>query len=218
MIVDNLTAGTVTYEYSDTVANGNVISQNPTGGTAVPIGSSVDLVVSLGQPEVPNVVGMTEPNAIAAVTAVDNLTVGTVTYEYSDTVTAGLVISQNPVAYTVVPIGSTVDLVISSGQPVVPNVVGMTEADANSAITGAGLTVGNISYEYSDTVPAGHVISQEPVGGLVAPVGYPVDLVVSGVIVPDVVDQPEDDANSAITAAGLTVGGVTYQHSDTLAE
>jgi beta-lactam-binding protein with PASTA domain len=39
----------------------------------------VDLVVSLGQPEVPDVIGMTEPNAIIAITAVDNLTVGSST-------------------------------------------------------------------------------------------------------------------------------------------
>ncbi|MHA2274077.1 MAG: hypothetical protein ACXACI_19745 [Candidatus Hodarchaeales archaeon] len=34
-----------------------------------------------------------------------------------------------------VPIGSSVDLVISSGQPLVPNVLDMNEADANTAIT-----------------------------------------------------------------------------------
>jgi beta-lactam-binding protein with PASTA domain len=68
------------------VADGNVISQDPAAGTPVPIGSSVDLVVSSGQPQVPNVLDMNEVDANTAITAVDNLTVGTVTYEYSDTV------------------------------------------------------------------------------------------------------------------------------------
>ncbi|MHC4239074.1 MAG: PASTA domain-containing protein, partial [Planctomycetota bacterium] len=98
--VDNLTVGTVTYEYNDVITDGNVISQNPTAGTLVPIGSSVDLVVSLGQPQAPDVVGETEPNATAAITAVDNLTVGTIVYEYNDTVPATVVISQNPAAGT----------------------------------------------------------------------------------------------------------------------
>ncbi|MHC4665845.1 MAG: PASTA domain-containing protein, partial [Planctomycetota bacterium] len=82
----SLTVGTVTYEYNDTVADGNVISQDPVGGTTVAVGSSVDLVVSLGQPQVPDVVDMTEADANLAITAVDDLTVGTVTYEYNDVV------------------------------------------------------------------------------------------------------------------------------------
>ncbi|MHC4645855.1 MAG: PASTA domain-containing protein, partial [Planctomycetota bacterium] len=69
----------MTYQYSDTVADGNVISQNPAVDTTVAIGSSVDLVVSQGQPVVPDVVDMNEADAAAAITAVDNLTVGTVT-------------------------------------------------------------------------------------------------------------------------------------------
>ncbi|MHC4625191.1 MAG: PASTA domain-containing protein, partial [Planctomycetota bacterium] len=76
-----LTVGSVTYEYNDTVAKDDVISQSPLAYTAVLIGSAVDLVVSSGKPVVPNVVGMSEPNATIAITAVDNLVVGTVTNE-----------------------------------------------------------------------------------------------------------------------------------------
>ncbi|MHC4154685.1 MAG: PASTA domain-containing protein, partial [Planctomycetota bacterium] len=125
-----LTVGSVTYEYSDTVADGNVISQNPVSGSHVLLGSTVGLVVSSGLPEVPDVIGMTEANATVAITAVDNLTVGSVTDEYSDTVATGLVISQTPAPNTPVVIGSSVNLVVSLGLPEVPNVVGMTEANA----------------------------------------------------------------------------------------
>ena len=45
----------------------------------------------------------------------------------------------------------------------VPNVVGLTQAAASTAITGAGLTVGTITSANSATVPAGSVISQNPV-------------------------------------------------------
>jgi hypothetical protein len=118
-----LVVGIVTNEYSDTVALGLVISQSPIGGTEVSCGSSVDMVVSLGKPVVPNVVGMTQEDANTAIIAVDNLQVGTVTQAYSDTVAAGLVISQSPIGGTEVNIGSSVDMVISLGKPVVPNTV-----------------------------------------------------------------------------------------------
>jgi beta-lactam-binding protein with PASTA domain len=169
---------------SSDITGAGLISQDPLGGATVPIGSYVDIVVSSGQPVVPYVVGETEPNATAEIVAVDNLTVGTVSYQYSDTVVAGLVISQNPVGNTSVPIGSSVDLVVSGAN--VPDVVGQTEAYANTAITAASLTVGIITYDYNDTVTAGNVISQNPTSGATVPIGLSIDLVVSGANVPDV--------------------------------
>ncbi|MHC4156804.1 MAG: PASTA domain-containing protein, partial [Planctomycetota bacterium] len=216
--VDNLTSS-VTDEYSDTVAAGLVISQTPAPNTPVAIGSSVNLVVSLGQPEVPNVIGMTEPNATTAITGVDNLTVGTVSDDYSDTIAVGLVAVQNPVAGTAVPIGSSVDIVISLGPPVVPDVVGMAEPNALAAITGAGLVVGNVSYEYNDIVGAGIVISQIPADGVTVAVGSAVDLVISlgQPEVRDVRGMTQSAAYSAITAVdNLSVGEVSYEYSDTV--
>jgi len=177
-----LVVGTVTEEYSDTVPGGNVISQDPAAGTSVPIGSAVNLVVSLGQQmvTVPNVVGMEQSAAESAITAA-SLTVGNITEQYSDTVPAGHVISQDPIAGTSVPINSSVNLVVSLGQQMVevPNVVGMTQADAQAAIGTAQLVVGTVTEEYSDTVPGGNVISQDPAAGTSVPIGSAVNLVVS---------------------------------------
>ncbi|MBN1815760.1 MAG: S8 family serine peptidase, partial [Sedimentisphaerales bacterium] len=61
----------------------------------------------------------------------------------------------------------------------VPNVVGQTQADAEAAVTAANLTVGTVTAAYSDTVPAGSVISQNPPAGTSAAEGSPIDLVVS---------------------------------------
>ncbi|MHC4476739.1 MAG: PASTA domain-containing protein, partial [Planctomycetota bacterium] len=196
-----LTLGSVTYDYNDTVAVDLVVSQSPTAGTAVPVGSAVDLIISLGQPTVPDVAGMTEADANSAITAVDNLTVGNVMYDYNDTVAAGLVLTQSPTAGTTVSVGSAVDLVVSLGQPTVPDVAGMTEADANTAITAVdNLTVGNVTYDYNDTVAAGLVLTQSPTAGTTVSVGSAVDLVVSlgQPTVPDVAGMTEADANSAI--------------------
>jgi beta-lactam-binding protein with PASTA domain len=61
----------------------------------------------------------------------------------------------------------------------VPNVVGLTQAIAQSTIAGAGLTVGAITTASSATVPAGQVISQTPAPGVTVTAGSAVALVVS---------------------------------------
>ncbi len=56
--------------------------------------------------------------------------------------------------------------IVSFESPVtVPDVTGMAQTAAESAITSANLSVGNITRQFSGTVPEGHVISQEPTGG-----------------------------------------------------
>jgi len=220
-----LVVGEITVQCSDTVPAGSVISQNPAGGASVAPGSTVDLVVSTGpcNAVVPDVVGLTQAAATTAITAA-GLYVGTVTEQCSDTVAAGSVISQNPVAGTAVTEGSTVNLVVSSGpctsNVTVPNVVGQAQTAATVAIEGAGLVVGTVTTQCSDTVAAGNVISQDPAAGASVAPGSSVNLVVSTgpclVTVPDVVGQAQATATTAIEGAGLVVGTVTMQCSDTV--
>ena len=129
---------------------------------------------------VPDVVNQTQAAAEAAIVAA-TLTVGNVTTAQSDTVPAGSVISQNPAGGASVLPGTAVDLVVSLGaSPVlVPDVVGLEQAAAESAITGLGLVVGAVTTAQSDTVPAGSVISQDPIGGTQVALGAAVALVVS---------------------------------------
>ena len=221
--IEYLSVGDITYEYSDTVPAGFVISQNPDGGTAVPAGSSVDLVVSLGQPVVPNVVAVTEADANSVITAIDNLTVGTVTYQYNGAVAAGFVISQNPGSGVTVSIGSTVDLVVSLGvqMATVPDITGMTEAAAEAALIAVGLTKGAVTTSYSETVAVDLVISSTPsAGGSVAygsAVGFEISLGHAPVVVPDITGMTESAAEAALIAAGLTKGAVTTSYSETVA-
>jgi hypothetical protein len=92
---------------------------------------------------VPNVVGMSQGTATTTITLA-GLTVGTVTMQSSATVLPGSVISEGPAAGTNVWTGSAVNLVVSSGI-MVPNVVGQTQAQAASAINGAGLVLGTVT-------------------------------------------------------------------------
>ncbi|MHC4477198.1 MAG: PASTA domain-containing protein [Planctomycetota bacterium] len=217
--VDDLTVATVDWRYDNTVLAGLVISQEPLGGTAVPIGSVVDLVVSLGRPLVPDVVGMPEPNAIIAIELIDNLGASTVGQAYHDTVPVGSVASQEPSAGTAVLIGSTVELVVSLGKPVVPDVVGLSQSQATALIEAVSITVGTVDPQYSDTIPAGIVIGQHPVGGTTVPVGFGMTLVVSlgKPVVPSVVGQTLPEATLSIEGVDdLAVGSVTEVYHNTV--
>ncbi len=113
----------ITNSESDSVEAGNVISQNPQGGSDAEAGSTVIVVISSGKGAgggsiaVPDLKGMNEQAAKTALTA-SGLSFTSVTEENSDTVAAGLVISQTPTAGTTVEEGSSVDFVISLGPAV----------------------------------------------------------------------------------------------------
>ena len=128
---------------------------------------------------VPNVVGKTQAAAGTAIAGA-MLVVGTVTQEYSDSVPAGSVILQTPPAGVNVAMNSAVNLVVSRGpQPIaVPDLSGKTSAEAQTALTAAGL-VAAVSELASDTVPSGQVISQTPAPGNGVAPGATVTLVVS---------------------------------------
>ncbi|HUW19033.1 MAG TPA: PASTA domain-containing protein, partial [Sedimentisphaerales bacterium] len=217
-VVDNLQLGNVTYEYSETVEAGLVISQDPNAGTPVQFGSSVDIVVSLGPHAVPNVIGMQLSDANTAIIDA-GFSVGSLTYVYSDT-QAGIVLGQTPVGGAIIPIGSPVDLVVSRGQPFVPDVQGMTQASAESTITSVDNLQVSVSTAYHDTVPADYVISQDPAAGTQVPVGSTVNILVSlghaPVTVPDVRNTTEAQAEAALNAVGLNKGAVTTSYSDTV--
>ena len=111
-----LVVGTVSMASSSTVASGSVISEAPLAGTSVAVGSSVNLVVSTGPATVlvPNVVGLTQSAATTSITGA-GLVVGTVSKASSSTVASGSVISEAPLAGTSVAVGSSVNLVVSTG-------------------------------------------------------------------------------------------------------
>lgn len=108
-----LTVGMATMAASNTVPAGSVLSQSPAAGASVAPGSDVNLTVSSGA-TVPLVVGETQAAATTTITGA-GLKVGTVTMVASDTVLAGTVISQSPVAGASVAPGSAVNLTVSLG-------------------------------------------------------------------------------------------------------
>src|SRR5260221_506659 len=219
-----LTLGKFTQQSSNTVATGNVISQDPASGSSAAEGSPVTLVISSGPPmvTVPNVLGLTQTAATTAITEA-KLTLGKFTQQNSNTVVTGNVISQDPASGSSLAEGSPVALIISSGPPMVavPNVAGLTQAAAGTAITEAKLTLGNVTQQNSNTVAIGNVISQDPTSGRSAAERSPVALIISSgppkVAVPNVVGLTQAAATTAITEAKLTLGDVTELNSNTAA-
>ncbi len=224
-----LAAGPVSESYSATVPAGSVISQNPAAGTLVLPGAAVALEVSKGPAPagdipVPNLAGMTQAQAGAALTAAE-LSLGTVSEVYNATVPAGQVISQSPAAGVEVAAGTAVNLTVSRGpEPVVvPDVTGMTQANAAAALTGAGLDVGQVVQAFSDTIPVGRVISQDPAADAEVPPGTAVDLEVSkgpappgDIAVPSLAGMTQAQAGAALTGATLALGAVTEAYSATV--
>jgi beta-lactam-binding protein with PASTA domain len=218
-----LVNGTPITRCSDTVATGLVISQNPAAGQSVTLGSTVALVVSTGpcSVAVPNVVGQAQTAADTAITGA-GLTVGAITQQCSNTVVAGLVISQNPAGGQQSPPSGAVALVISTGpcSVSVPNVVGQTQAAATISIGIETLTVGTVTRQCSNTVARDVVLSQNPAAGQQVLPGSGVTLVVSSgfctELVPNVVSQTLTGAGAILAGANLVVGVVIQQCSNTV--
>lgn len=149
-----------------TVEKGYVISQSVDDGTAITKDTAITIVISSGKEmtSVPNVVNYEDSQATTLLEEAGlKVTHG---YAYDDNVEKDHVISSDPVAGTEVEEGSTVKIIISNGKEQktvpVPNLEGMSEADAAAKLTELNL-VGAPTYEYSDTVKEGQVISQDPV-------------------------------------------------------
>jgi len=101
-----------------------------------------------------------------------------------------------------------------TNEKVVPDVVGMAQAQAVAAIQAAQLQVGAVTYS-GTTQPGvvnGTVVSQNPAKGTKVDPSSKVDVVLLGfepVTVPDLVGKTQTQATVDLQAAGLSVGTIT---------
>ena len=125
------------YEKSESVPEGVVIRQEPVAGTLVTANTPVTLYVSSGATEVavPNMVGRTEADAVALIEG-QGLVVGTITVVGSANVLQGVVLASDPVTASKLPIGSVVNLVLSDGTVMVPDVRNLDVLEARTILTG----------------------------------------------------------------------------------
>lgn len=181
------------------------------------IGGSGDSV------EVPDVVGMTTSEATQAIEKA-GFSVGTTESVYTDEMEAGRVFKQSPKGKDKAKKGSKINLTVSQGkeQIDVPDVRGMSHAEASNAITQAGFAVGKISEQESDSVESGKVISTDPAGGSKANKGSTINIVISkgaeSVSVPNLVGLSISEATSKAQAAGFTIYQSGSDYSSQYAE
>ena len=106
----------------------------------------------------------------------------------------------------------------SAGFASVPDLAGMTQADAASSLSSALLSVGNITQQNA-TTPAGTVLGQSPSAATTLPQGESVDLTVSlgpaPVAVPNVVGNARTVALTTLSVSGFTAT-TTQVFSDTI--
>lgn len=144
---------------------GTVLKQSPSGGVGAYAdpGSTVSLVLSSGKPDVtiPQVVGMSFKDAKALLEG-DDLQVKRNDVESDQP--KGQVLSTNPTTGTTVASGTVVALDVAKGPKAVPNVVGMTQDQAEQAIRAAGFKPVTAE-DGTSTEPAGTVTKQSPPDG-----------------------------------------------------
>jgi len=215
---------TVEPQCNDTIPAQTVFSQNPAAGERVNVGTSVVIAVSTGPCSlVPSVIGYPEQQARQIIESAGFFVSG-IQRQCSDLIAIGDVANQIPAGGSQAGAGSGVVLTVSNGRctntggglgsVLVPTVIGLTEVEASSRIRAAGLVPGSVTRTCTSSVPSGVVMTQDPAPlTSLAPGGIVVYQVSAGpcVVVPNVVGLNRSDAISALTAAGLAAGEVTYQ-------
>lgn len=210
----NLVMKVVSQKNSDKYKEGVVIEQTPSSGEKVKKKAVIEVVVSSGAEEkaVPDVTGQDE-NSATRMLKDEGFTKYNPTQEYSDDVPEGNVIRTSPAAGEKVTVDTEIVLVISKGpdKKVVPNLEGLSVAEAKNKLAENGLTDGGSTEEYSDTVADGIVIRQSIAANKKVAAGTSVSYVVSKgkkpadkVKVPSVEGKTFQQAISALSNRGLS--------------
>ncbi len=173
-----LTMGSVTPEASADVPEGRVTRSSPGVNQAVSTGSSVDVFISDGTVDLPDLTGMTQEQAEAALR---ERNLNTTIDRQESSQPEGTVIEQTPAAGQVAQ-RSNVRIVIAIPQPVqqVP-VVDLSNQPWNEELAGtcAPLNCTVTGTERSATVAPGSVIRTEPPAGTMLPEGSMVGVIIS---------------------------------------
>jgi hypothetical protein len=169
-----LTVGDISQIPSDQ-PNGIVLEQNPISGTQLVEGSRIDLIVAAEPlPIVPDVEMMKEQEAINTLLAA-GLRPGKIK-KINSPEPAGEVLAQHPKAGATVEPGAEINLTISNGKTGVPDVLGMTQAEAEANLMNAGFKFVVQEVEAQDRV--GLVVGMNPQAGVKAKAGTTVTITV----------------------------------------
>ncbi|GAA3613926.1 Stk1 family PASTA domain-containing Ser/Thr kinase [Marihabitans asiaticum] len=130
---------------------------------------------------------------------------------FDEEVPAGVAVRSTPVAGSETRKGSEVVVIVSKGPErfAVPDLLGMTQAEASEALGRVELAAGSVSQAFDEDVPEGQVRSSSPEAGAELRRDATVDLVLSKgpepIPIPSVVQQPVAAATATLEGAGFVV-------------
>ncbi|OCL27929.1 serine/threonine protein kinase [Orenia metallireducens] len=175
----------VYYEsHSQEIEKDHIISQSIPPDSKVKKARVIEVVVSKGAKlsTVPKLINTTLREAEIQLDKLD-LQTGEIKEEYSNEVTEGLIISQDPQPGTEVKEGTNINLVISKGREPqeveVPNLVGLRQEEAVERLRQLNLILGQVLNRESLDYHQGRVIAQKPTTGTKIMEGSTVQLIVS---------------------------------------
>ncbi len=157
-----------------------IISQNPDADTQVKSSGVINVIVSNGPGSVSIVSYINETFAKVEKELTEKGIVVEKVEESSDIYPSGIIVAQEPASGTMVNVGETVVLHVSTGSKnsTVPNLLGMSEANARALIERSGFEVGEVVRGHSDEV-SGRVYDQSYTAYTKIPRGSKIDFFVS---------------------------------------
>jgi serine/threonine-protein kinase len=174
-----LKVGTETPQADDNVPKGTIIGQDPAPGELIEAGQAVNLIVSAGKDQVPvpDLTNLLSIDDARLILTEAKLLLGRVTPIDSEQ-PEGTILEQDPIANTVVDVGTLVSVKVSNGKIPMPNVTMMNETEAKNLLINAGFLV-DIVKQVDENYAPGTVITQSPFPDLLALKGSIVTLTVA---------------------------------------
>jgi serine/threonine-protein kinase len=154
----------------DTIAKGTAIGTVPAAGSSVDPDSDIVLNISQGPSAVKipaDLPGNTEAAVRDVLRQIGLAGAPGTTMANSATVPAGIVITTNPAPGQTVPVGTAVEIVVSTGKVAVPELRGMTKAEAEAALKNLGLVMAVQEVENSQVEPGRVTDQSDPLNTLV---------------------------------------------------
>jgi serine/threonine-protein kinase len=206
-----LTSEITKQEFSEEIEKGIIIQSDPEGGGKIKEGGVVKLILSKGPEryQIPNLEKLTINAATKLLTSLP-LDPPVIEEVFNEKIPKGYVIGTEPKAGSQVKRGAGIKIIVSKGIEQVPlnNFIGKIGEEALNTLVEAGFKVVP-KYSYSETVPSGAVISQEPNTEKEYPKGSKVNIVISKgsayVFIPNVFSLTESKAKTLLTDLGLKV-------------
>lgn len=179
--------------------------------------------VSSTETHVPNVVGLSQEQAMAAIEEAD-LEPVVATIVYNDKVPKGLIADQKPYKDKLVKAGRNVYLYVSGGEQIInaPSLLGKNIKDARIILERLGLRLGSVE-EVVSSQATGLIFDQQYSIGTPLKKGQSINVSISRgqidttfVPAPEVLGLSLAEAQNIIRGLGLNVGSINYQISSSL--